>query len=111
MNFRCVLVCLALFVPSLAIAEEAPPTLEQRCTSDEASSYRGEGATLKYVFELQNKCEKRLRCDLHISIVNAFGIKLGHKVLVLAPKSQGSLVLKIKGAGGLNQHTHRCKEI
>jgi hypothetical protein len=65
---------LALLLPSIAYAEEVQ-TLEQKCTSDAASSYRGDDNHKSYVFDVENKCEFRLRCELNIAIFNAFGIK------------------------------------
>lgn len=112
MNFKCVLVALVLFAPSLAVAKEEPQTLEQRCTSDEASSYRGTGERSTYVFDVLNKCAKPLRCSLHISILNSYGLARGDKVVMLAPKSHGTLELKVKTAGGgMNMRSHRCKEV
>jgi hypothetical protein len=115
-----VLALSSLFISSLAFAQtppkDLPPTLEKRCTSDETSSYRGEGKARRFVFELQNTCETRLKCNLHISILNPFGLKVGHKTVTLAPKSEGAasrggLVLKVREAGGLSQRTHFCKEV
>jgi hypothetical protein len=112
MNRRWALVGVAVFFTStFAIADEPRQTLEQRCTSDEASSYQGSGGAKTYVFDVRNKCSIRLRCELNISILNAFGLKRGHKVLVIGPNSHDSLVLKLKAFGGLNQHNHSCKEI
>jgi hypothetical protein len=111
MILKCVVIAFALFVPALASAKEEPQTLEQRCTSDEALSYRGKRHKLTYVFDVENKCERTLRCELHISVLNAYGLARGDKVLILAPKSRDSLVLKVKGWGGMNMHTHHCKEI
>jgi hypothetical protein len=104
------LVALALLLPSVALAETAP-TFEEKCTSTEASSTRGDDSHKTYVFEVENKCDFRIRCELNIAIYSAFGMNLGHKVLVIEPHAHESMVLKLKSFGGLTERDHRCKQI
>ncbi len=103
-----ILVVLAILFPGIAAAEE---TLEQRCTSDEASSYRGEAGHKTYVYDVENKCDFRLRCQLNIAIYTSFGMKLGQKRVTIEPKSHAILVLKLKAFGGMNSHEAHCKQI
>ena len=53
---------MALAFPGMAVAE-GPQTLGQKCTSDAASSYRGEGRRKTYVYDIDNKCDFRICCD------------------------------------------------
>jgi hypothetical protein len=110
-QFVAALIGASIFIPTAAIAEDTPQTLEQRCTSDEASSYEGVGVNRRYIYDVQNKCQMRLRCDLNISILNAFGLKHGHKVLIIGPNSHEALIVKVRVLGGLNQRDYTCKEI
>ena len=102
------LVALALLLPGIAHAQE---TLEQKCTSDAASSYRGRDNNKSYVFDVENKCEFRLRCELSIAIFNAFGMKKGHKSVAIEPHTHKFMSLRVKVFGGLNDHHHACKQI
>jgi len=99
------LAALIFLLPGIACAEE---TLAQRCTSDAASSYRGEGDRKFYVFDVENTCSFRLRCELNIAIFNSFGMKLDHKILTIEPGAHGSLILHVQAFGGMNSHQHTC---
>jgi hypothetical protein len=103
-----VLAVLLLLLPGLACAEQ---TLSEKCTSDEASSYRGEGDRKVFVFDVENTCDFRLRCELNIAILNAFGLNVDHKTVMIEPKSHGSLVLWIKTPGGMSTRRHTCTQI
>jgi hypothetical protein len=46
---------------------------------------------------------------LNIAIYGAFGMKQGHKVIVIEPHAHGSMVLKTKSSGSLTERDHRCK--
>jgi hypothetical protein len=105
---KCALAVLMLLLPGVACAEE---TLATRCTSDEASSYREEGDRKLFVYDVENTCDFRLSCELNISILNAFGLNQDHKILTIEPKSHGSLVMWIKGFGGMSSRGHTCKQI
>ena len=96
---------LLLLLPGIACAEE---TLTGKCTSDEASSYRGEGNRQVFVFDVENTCDFRLRCDLNIAILNAFGLNVDHKTVIIDPKSHGNLMLWIKSAGGMRTRRQTC---
>ena len=103
-----ILAVLLALLPGIACAEE---TLSEKCTSDAASSYRGEGDRQLFVFDVENTCDFRLRCDLNIAILNAFGLNVDHKTVIIEPKSHGSLMLWIKVAGGMSTRRHTCTQI
>src|SRR3954463_13675196 len=86
-------------------------TLEQKCTSDTASSYRGDDNHKRYVFDVENNCEFRLRRELNVAIFNAFGITKGRKSVVIAPHTHKTMSLSVKVFGGLNDHHHSCKQV
>ena len=50
---------MALAFPGMAVAE-GPQTPGQKCTSDAASSYRGEGRRKTYVYDIDTKCDFRI---------------------------------------------------
>ena len=99
---------LVLFLPAIACAED---TLEEKCTSDAASSYRGEGDRKLFVYDVENTCDFRLSCELNIAILNAYGLNQDHKTVTVEPKSHGSLIMWIKGSGGMSTRRHTCKQI
>ncbi|SDI51395.1 MULTISPECIES: hypothetical protein [Bradyrhizobium] len=101
------LAVLMLLLPGIACAEE---TLTEKCTSDAASSYRSDGDRELFVYDIENTCDYRLRCELNIALLNAFGLKVDHKILTIEPKSHGSLVLWVKSAGGMSTRRHTCKQ-
>ncbi|SDO45699.1 hypothetical protein [Afipia sp. GAS231] len=102
------LAVLMLLLPGIASAEE---TLTEKCTSDAASSYGGEGDREFFAYDIENTCDFRLSCELNIAILTAYGLKLDHKIVTIEPKSHGSLVLWIKSAGGMSTRRHTCKQI
>ena len=102
------LAVLMLLLPGIACAED---TLAEKCTSDAASSYGGEGAREFFAYDIENTCDFRLSCELNIAILNAYGMNLDHKTVTIEPKSHGSLVLWIKSAGGMSTRRHTCKQI
>jgi hypothetical protein len=104
-----VLAALLLLLPAIASAEEE--TLEKRCTSDEASAWRNAGERKLYVFDLENTCDFRISCELNISIMNTYELLFDHKVVTIEPKAHGSLVLWVKGFGGMTSRRHTCKQI
>ena len=72
------------------------------------------GKTPTYVIAIENKCEKRLRCKVFVSVMSAKGSAEGHATLTLAAHSQGpkakqSYVLKVKMMGGIAQASCECK--
>jgi hypothetical protein len=104
------LVALLVLLPNVARAE-APRTFEEKCTSTAASSNQGDANYDIHVFDVENKCEFSIRCDLNIAIYSAFGMKLGHKIVVIEPHAHGSLVLKMRNSGSLTERDHRCRQI
>jgi hypothetical protein len=103
-----ILAVLLLLLPGIACAEE---TLSEKCTSDAASSYRGKGDRQLFVYDVENTCEFRLRCELNITIVNALGLNHDHKIITIEPRSHGRLMLWIKAAGGMSTRRHTCTQI
>jgi hypothetical protein len=101
---------MALTRSATALAEE-PKTLEQKCTSDAASSYRGEGRYKTYVYDVENKCDFRLRCELAIATYTAFGTDVGHKVATIKPKAHESVVIRARTQGGMMSREYHCKQI
>ncbi len=61
------LAALLLLVPIVAHTEE-PKTFEEKCTSTEASSNQGDANFDVHVFDVENKCEFSIRCDLNIAV-------------------------------------------
>ena len=102
------LAVLMFLLPGMAFAEE---TLTEKCTSDAASAYGGEGDREFFAYDVENTCDFRLSCELNIAILNAYGLKLDRKVIAIEPKSHGSLVMWIKSAGGMSTRRHTCKQI
>jgi len=104
------LIALAVLLPSMAVAEE-PQTLEQKCTSDAASSYRGEGRHKTYVYDIENKCDFRIRCELAVATYTAFGTDVGHKVVTIKPKAHESVAIRARTEGGMMSREYHCKQI
>jgi hypothetical protein len=102
------LAALMFLLPGIACAEE---TLAEKCTTDAASFYGGEGDRAFFAYDIENTCDFRLSCELKIAILNSYGLKLDHKVVAIEPKSHGSLVLWVKSAGGMSTRRHTCKQI
>jgi hypothetical protein len=100
---------LLLLAPNIARAETSPPTFEEKCTSTEASSNEAAANYDTHVFDVENKCDFSIRCDLNIAIYSAFGVKQGHKIVAIEPHGHGSVVLKIRNSGSLTERDHRCK--
>ena len=101
---------LLLLLPAMASAEEET-TVAKKCTSDEASNWREAGERKLYVFDLENTCDFRISCELHISIMNTYELLFDHKTVTIEPKAHGSLVLWVKGYGGMTSRRHTCKQI
>ena len=104
------LVALALLLPGLALAED-PQTLEQKCTSDAASSYRGAGRHKTYVYDIENKCDFPLRCELAVATYTAFGMDRGHRVAIIKPNAHESVVIRARSEGGMMSREYHCKQI
>ena len=102
------LAVLMFLLPGVAYAEE---TLTEKCTSDAASSYGGDGGRAFFAYDVENTCDFRLSCELNISILNAYGLNHDRKIIMIEPKSRGSLVLWIKSAGGMSTRRHICKQV
>ena len=104
------LIVLAILLPGMVLAEE-PQTLEQKCTSAAASSYRGEGRHKTYVYDIENKCDFRIRCELAVATYTAFGTDVGHKVATIKPKGHESVVIRARTEGGMMSREYHCKQL
>lgn len=100
---------LLLLLPGVASAEEG--TLAEKCTSDQASSWRSAGERKLFVYDLENTCDFRISCELNISILNTYGLTLDHKIITIEPKAHGSLVMWVKAFGGMSSRTHTCTQL
>ncbi len=102
------LAILLLLLPAAACAEE---TLTGKCTTDDASTYKSFGDRQLFVFDVENKCDFPLRCELNIAILNALGLNQDHKIVTIEPKAHGGLVLWIKSPGGMSTRRHTCTQM
>lgn len=80
------------------------------------STYWRDGNRFTFRVDLENTCDKRIRCTVFANVIQAKGNSLGHGTLVLAPASQGTAAkksyhLKVKMAGGMAQTTRECDAI
>ena len=53
--------------------QAAQPTEEKDCVTDTGSGFRQDGRSASYVIELQNNCERRLKCEVSAFIITAKG--------------------------------------
>ena len=61
---------------------------------NEASGFRMQGKSPAYVVELENRCEKRMRCRVNMYVTTAFGPTQGEAILTLAPHAAGDTARK-----------------
>jgi hypothetical protein len=101
-------IALLLLLPNIAHAEQ-PRSFEEKCASTEASATQGDANFDIHVFDVENKCDFSIRCDLNIAIYGAFGMKQRHKIIVIEPHAHGSMSLKTRSSGSLTERDHRCK--
>jgi hypothetical protein len=98
---------------------QSPPTPDAGTTAQtnciaESDGYQGSGKAVTYMIELENKCAKRLRCEVFAYIVQAKGPSRGHAIMILGANSQGaaakrSYAVKVKLVGGLAQTARECR--
>lgn len=101
---------------SLARAEDAPKddgAPKSECIGSE-SGFKTEGKRIFYEVALENKCEKKLRCQVFINVMNSRGSVNGHGILVLAGSDKGeaakkSYRLTTREASGMIQVSRECK--
>lgn len=80
------------------------------------TAWREQGKSTTFEIELQNICDKRLKCTVDAFVTGARGQAQGHGTVVLAaaPKGQTTrnvYALKVKSAGGMANISHSCKSI
>jgi hypothetical protein len=102
------LLALLLLLPAMARADE-PRSFEQKCTSAEASASQAGAKFDTYVFDVENKCDVAIRCDLNIAIYTAFGMKQGHRIVQIEPHAHGLMTIRTRSSGSLTERDHRCK--
>ncbi len=88
------------------------PDLKE-CVVD-SGGFRMKGKQATYAMELENKCEKRLRCKVALYVTTAFGPAQGQGTLILAPHAAGaaakkSYAIKVKAMGGMAQGSRSCE--
>jgi hypothetical protein len=81
---------------------------------EETGDYETHGKTVTYVIGLENKCDKRLKCEIFANVTGAKGTSLGHTTLILGARSSGaaakkSYAMKVKAAGGTAQVSRGCR--
>lgn len=115
---QCLLAAALALAASASFARADDPPKDDAAPKSECvgvtSDFKSEGKRIVYVVEMENKCEKKLRCQVYVSIMNAKGSAQGHGTLVLAGKDKGaaakkSYSLRAKEAGGIIQVSPECK--
>jgi hypothetical protein len=97
--------------PQAAQAEE-----EKDCVTDTGSGFRQDGRNASYVIELQNNCERRLKCEVSAFITTAKGQTSGESILFLAPKSAGATsrqtyAIPLRQASGMANVSRECNDL
>jgi hypothetical protein len=99
--------------PENAASDQQTPATDAAtqpaCIDDNGGDYRTHGNRIDFVVDLQNTCDKRLRCEVFAYVVGARGPAQGHTVLLLGPKEKKSYAMRVKMAGGTAQVSHSCK--
>src|SRR5262245_14914207 len=96
-------------------AEAARAATEKDCVVD-TSEFRQDGRNASFVIELQNNCEKRLKCQVSAFVTTAKGQNSGETILILAPKSEGAASrqafrLPLRQASGMANASRECDEL
>jgi len=103
--------------PSAAKQQDPVPdarTTGQAPCIEETGDYETHGKTVSYVIGIENKCDKRLKCEIFANVTGAKGSSLGPTTLILGAKSSGaaakkSYTMKVKAAGGTAQVSRECR--
>ena len=79
-----------------------------------SGDYQTHGQRISFVITLENKCEKRLKCEVFAYVIGAQRPSSGHAELVLGAKSSGgaakkSYTMGVKAAGGTAQISRACE--
>ena|SRR5579862_5564546 len=115
---QCLLAAALVLAASASFARADDPSKDDAMPKSECigmnTDFKSEGKRITYVVEMENKCEKNLRCQIYVNIMNAKGSTRGHGTLVLASKDKGvaakkSYSLPVKEAGGMIQVSRECK--
>ena len=106
-------------IPAWAEDAAKPPTPEPGATAqsaciEETGDYATHGTSVTFVIGLENKCDKRLKCEVFAYVIGAKGPSKGHAILILGPKSSGaaakkSYAMKVKIAGGTAEVSRECQ--
>ena len=94
-------------------AEEARADAIKDCIGT-SGEYQTQGKRISFLITLENKCEKRLKCEVFAYVIGAKGPSSGHAVLVLGAQSSGaaakkSYAMRVNAAGGTAQVSRDCK--
>jgi hypothetical protein len=104
-------------VPPAAASQNPVPdagTTGQAACIEETGDYQTRRHSISFVIGLENKCDKRLKCQIFANVTGAKGTSLGHTTLILGAKLQGqpakkSYAMKVKAAGGVAQVSRECR--
>src|SRR5262245_58922155 len=96
-------------------APAAQPEEEKDCVTD-SGDFKQVGRNASYVIELQNNCERRLKCEVSAFITTAKGQVSGESILILAPKSAGAASrqtysIPLRQASGMANTSYKCNDL
>ena len=92
---------------------KAEPTAPNDCIAEQAD-FKLRGKQPIFEIALENKCERRLKCQVFVYITSAKGAAQGSGTLRLAPAAKGAAAKKlwsmpVKMAGGTAQSSRECR--
>ena len=98
------------------MGQDPPKEPEKKECIADTGGFRMNGKSATYTVELQNLCERRLRCKVAVFVTTAFGPAQGQGTLTLAPHAAGdaarkTYALKVKAMGGMAQVSRSCEAI
>jgi hypothetical protein len=114
-------VCLSLASPASADDNATKATAPSDSAANDIAAcigqngdFQSRGKVNSFVFTIENKCEKRLKCTIDAYVTGAKGPDSGHGTLIVGPKSDGdaakkSFSMRVKVAAGTAQVSHNCK--
>lgn len=99
--------------PKQAPTPDAGATGQSNCI-EQTGGYQTQGKAFTFVIGLENKCDKRLRCEVFAYVVGAKGPSSGRTIMILGPRSSGTAAkktyaMKVKAPGGTAQVSRECR--
>ena len=104
--------------PSVAQLSAARPVPDAGVTGqnqciDETEAFQTKAGRYFFVIDVANKCDKRLKCKIHVDVASARGPSSAETTLVLAPQSAGEAAkktypMRVKAPGGSAQVSREC---